>query len=275
MVDLMMWLVIAALLLAAALQGIGYYQKSAYLYQMKSDTLHAVEVVSATVANTDGEFTPEAVTAGTNETAKTAEITITPEAGASDADGYVLRTEHEAVEDKDVLFISKQRGSYAPGVHVVPKGTVVDADGGTEVAPPGGGGGSIESPVLTPANEFTPKLIEVLNAQIAYYNQPEMVQWMHDANSPESSAEVKAAAEAAANDSYMEMIMPLYDQMTPEEEAIFTGNFEEGMDYDTDVQPYLTAQVQFVNNSSVETQRAFIIEYHKYLQKGIDTPPAP
>lgn len=37
MVDLMMWLVIAALLLAAALQGIGYYQQAAWTYQAKAD----------------------------------------------------------------------------------------------------------------------------------------------------------------------------------------------------------------------------------------------
>ena len=37
MVDLMMWLVIAALLLAAALQGIGYYQQAAWTFQAKSD----------------------------------------------------------------------------------------------------------------------------------------------------------------------------------------------------------------------------------------------
>jgi Tfp pilus assembly protein PilE len=37
MVDLMMWLVIAALLLAAALQGIGFYQKAAWNYQLQSD----------------------------------------------------------------------------------------------------------------------------------------------------------------------------------------------------------------------------------------------
>jgi hypothetical protein len=37
MVDLMMWLVIAALLLAAALQGIGFYQRAAFGYQAKSD----------------------------------------------------------------------------------------------------------------------------------------------------------------------------------------------------------------------------------------------
>lgn len=38
MVDLMMWLVIAALLLAAALQGIGFYQRAAWTNNLKSDT---------------------------------------------------------------------------------------------------------------------------------------------------------------------------------------------------------------------------------------------
>jgi hypothetical protein len=40
MVDLMMWLVIAAMLLAAAIQGIGYYQQAAYAYQAKNDVSH-------------------------------------------------------------------------------------------------------------------------------------------------------------------------------------------------------------------------------------------
>lgn len=37
MVDLMMWLVIASLLLAAALQGVGFYQRAAWSYQLKND----------------------------------------------------------------------------------------------------------------------------------------------------------------------------------------------------------------------------------------------
>ena len=53
MVDLMMWLVIAALLLAAALQSIGYYQKNAYIYQMRE----AIDVASSRImamASNDG-----------------------------------------------------------------------------------------------------------------------------------------------------------------------------------------------------------------------------
>ena len=47
MVDLMMWLVIAALLLAAALQGIGYYQQAAWTYQAKSDVASVRTYVEA------------------------------------------------------------------------------------------------------------------------------------------------------------------------------------------------------------------------------------
>jgi hypothetical protein len=41
MVDLMMWLVIASLLLATALQGIGYYQQTSFSYQAKTDLASA------------------------------------------------------------------------------------------------------------------------------------------------------------------------------------------------------------------------------------------
>jgi hypothetical protein len=52
MVDLMMWLVIAALLLATAIQSIGYYQKAAFGYQAKSDLGGLTTWVSATTAMT-------------------------------------------------------------------------------------------------------------------------------------------------------------------------------------------------------------------------------
>lgn len=56
MVDLMMWLVIAALLLAAALQGIGYYQSAANVYTLKNDVKNAASVAHATAANGDGRI---------------------------------------------------------------------------------------------------------------------------------------------------------------------------------------------------------------------------
>lgn len=51
MVDLMMWLVIAALLLATAIQSIGYYQKASWAYQAQNDVNHAQSWVAARIAN--------------------------------------------------------------------------------------------------------------------------------------------------------------------------------------------------------------------------------
>lgn len=53
MVDLMMWLVIAVLLMAAAIQGIGFYQQTAYVYHAKSDLAGAYSWVSANKAFKD------------------------------------------------------------------------------------------------------------------------------------------------------------------------------------------------------------------------------
>lgn len=165
----MMWLVIAALLLAAALQGIGYYQKASYLYSMKNDASNAGSSVMAQVAN-DGKITDAAVTAGTNETKKTTNIDTVNETGASDAAGFVIRSTSPSVEDQDVVFLSKQRGTYAPGIHIVPKGTVIAPDGGTTIVTPpagGSGGGSVEL-VSNPSNVVaTPQVISFMTKYAA------------------------------------------------------------------------------------------------------------
>lgn len=49
-VDLMMWLVIAAIMLAAAIQGIGYYMQATYVYHARSDLAGAHQWVAATSA---------------------------------------------------------------------------------------------------------------------------------------------------------------------------------------------------------------------------------
>lgn len=59
MVDLMMWLVIAALLLAAAIQTIGYYQQATYVYHAKSDLAGAHSWVSASRALNSRIPTPD------------------------------------------------------------------------------------------------------------------------------------------------------------------------------------------------------------------------
>lgn len=63
MVDLMMWLVVAALLLAAALQGIGYYQKGANVYVLKNDLSNAASVAHAQAALTSGTIDDAALNA--------------------------------------------------------------------------------------------------------------------------------------------------------------------------------------------------------------------
>ena len=67
MVDLMMWLVIAALLLAAALQGIGYYQQAAWTYQAKSDVASVRTFMEAqfTLNNNTYPAVGDSKTAGT------------------------------------------------------------------------------------------------------------------------------------------------------------------------------------------------------------------
>lgn len=53
-VDLMMWLVIAALLLAAALQGIGYYKQAANVYLMQDEVTGVVADIHAAAAMNNG-----------------------------------------------------------------------------------------------------------------------------------------------------------------------------------------------------------------------------
>lgn len=55
-VDLMMWLVIAALLLAAALQGIGYYKQAANVYLMQDEVTSVIADIHAAAAMNDGKI---------------------------------------------------------------------------------------------------------------------------------------------------------------------------------------------------------------------------
>ena len=283
MVDLMMWLVIAALLLAAALQGIGYYQKSAYLYQMKSDTLHAAEAVTAKVANTDGKFTPEAVTAGTDDTAKTAEITITPDPGASDSAGYVLRTAHAAIPDKDVLFLSKQRGTYGPGVHVVPKGTVIGVDGGTTVVPPGGGGetggedgGATFTPIVNNASDPVEAVyLNRINTEIAAYATPEYLtywefgiatewaDWEGAVTDNWMAYEATPAGAAYENGARFTVLQQqVYNSMTQQTAGGVNDLYN----------AYSDAESTFMATPTAETQQAMVTALENLYRAAVSTP---
>jgi alpha-tubulin suppressor-like RCC1 family protein len=120
MVDLMMWLVIAALLLAAAIQGIGYYQKATFLHQMKSDLAGAGSNVMAVVANTDGIINADAADEGVLNTKWSKEVGHAVELPSDSSIPY-LRATHPGVPDFDVIYLFKECAPFTIGVNVVPK----------------------------------------------------------------------------------------------------------------------------------------------------------
>lgn len=76
MVDLMMWLVIAALIIAAALQAIGSYQKGTYIYHMKSDLEGAVSIAAAN-GTSSGTIDEAHVAAAVADSNKSEGVTLT------------------------------------------------------------------------------------------------------------------------------------------------------------------------------------------------------
>jgi len=67
-VDLMMWIVIAAILLAATIQGIGYYRESVILYYLKSDAIGAASNVKSSSAQSQGVINQAVVDTGLTNT---------------------------------------------------------------------------------------------------------------------------------------------------------------------------------------------------------------
>jgi hypothetical protein len=158
MVDLMMWLVIAAMLLATALQSIGYYQKNANVYLMKAE----VDVVASRVmaASADqGRIDPaliDSIVAEENAARPNDSIIISwGEGGASAATAspaadfgferasvvtaatpvksYFLKATTTAVQDADVVYFLDDSANYSTGVHLIEK----DALGAGTGAPTG------------------------------------------------------------------------------------------------------------------------------------------
>jgi len=68
MVDLMMWIVIAAILLAASIQGIGYYREAVILYHLKNDAMGAAANVKSNAAQNQGEINQLVVDGGLSNT---------------------------------------------------------------------------------------------------------------------------------------------------------------------------------------------------------------
>jgi hypothetical protein len=162
MVDLMMWLVIAALLLAAAIQGIGFYQQTAYVYQLQQ----AVDVAAGRVvasSTTDGSIDADdadAVVADVNAKTPNDKITLTvetvPLSAAGEHEGtefelasvttattvassetLYLRATHDLVANKDVVYFFAKTSTQSPGVHIVAKGSNGTGSGSATPAPSG------------------------------------------------------------------------------------------------------------------------------------------
>lgn len=196
MVDLMMWLVIAALLLAAAIQGIGYYQRAAQIYQMKEalgvassrimataamdgsvDFEDAVAVVDEenashpndsillSVENIDLTAAGETNDSGLGFELASATTAVAPVSGET----FYIKATHAGVSDKDVVHYFKDTASKKVGTHVVEKGPDSENEpgGGTGESNDNGGSGETgsepeASPSPTPTPTPTPTPIETV-----------------------------------------------------------------------------------------------------------------
>lgn len=151
MVDLMMWLVIAAMLLAAAIQGIGYYQKAAYLYQTNAVVEVTAGKVSAAAAIDGTVVTQEIIdriVAEENAATPNDQITLTAgkiasyASGSAGAEDYgferasvsaattggqsqYIKAVHDAVADRESVYFFQATASYKAGVNVVDEGAIV------------------------------------------------------------------------------------------------------------------------------------------------------
>lgn len=146
MVDLMMWLVIAALLLAAAIQGIGYYQKAAYLYTLK-ENLQGAGSYSMKAATNSGDLTVDTITEGTSDTTWNDGVTYQVIDPAGRVKPYI-RASHSNVIDVDGIYLFEECGdTYKIGVNIIPKeGTPMLEACGIESGEGDGGGGGSSTP---------------------------------------------------------------------------------------------------------------------------------
>jgi Tfp pilus assembly protein FimT len=176
MVDLMMWLVIAALLLAAALQGIGYYKQSVNVYSLKNDLNNAVAVAHAEAAMNNGVISDDELDAalvgtkltdGTKLTWGTVSVTASStlsddtSAGitrvssvnalipaASSGAVYVLTATNVAHPDVEVNYFLSKTAGHAEGISINSPGDILITPGTPVVTP-------TPEPTVTPTPEPT------------------------------------------------------------------------------------------------------------------------
>lgn len=175
-VDLMMWLVIAALLLAAAIQAIGYYQQAAKVYLMQDEVTGVVAKIHAASA-IEGESVSEdtiraaleehnnahakddtAVSYGLIPASAIAAPSIDGTGGftlasfvasASPSEMFYLQANSESVEHSYVVYFFHKTNQFKHGLTVVRK-NAVDGGGLGEVVTPGAPAVPAEEPTATP-----------------------------------------------------------------------------------------------------------------------------
>jgi hypothetical protein len=191
MVDLMMWLVIAALLLAAALQAIGYYQRAAFVYQMSTDVdsvattaiaLAAIESRTVGSADLQSAIAQTKLQPGVTITWGTVPVfassdngdsgfdlvsAVTPLASvpgaAASGTVYAVKATHKNVSQKEVVYVFESTASYKVGASILPKDSFTlnpynDA--------PIGGGGSGGSVTGDGTSVGTPVVSKVLGQKV-------------------------------------------------------------------------------------------------------------
>jgi hypothetical protein len=151
MVDLMMWLVVAALLIAAAIQGIGYYQKTAYVYQMNAELDVVAGKITAAASIDGASITTEIINrvvaeenaARPNDSIVLSAGTLSSLAsGGGETEGYgfertaavstettaqkrYVKATHSGVINRESFYFFEAATSYGAGVNVVDAGTLV------------------------------------------------------------------------------------------------------------------------------------------------------
>lgn len=137
MVDLMMWLVIAALMLAAAIQGIGYYQQAAYAYQAKNDVMHGQEWAAARVSleskTPDATALQEALTAGNYKLSNAPDIALIAANGGAK---YCIGVRAYNVKGDNVFYSTSDDPSNIQRVSAMPVACGTPGEAAGPDAPP-------------------------------------------------------------------------------------------------------------------------------------------
>ena len=124
MVDLMMWLVIAALLLASAIQGIGFYQHRVFIEQMSNDAANAGELAIARVSSdtSNGKMNDDVIMNAVKDTNTSGAVMLMPRTLGNGY--YAIEASHPEVDDYQVMYSFDSRNNMKPGVNLIKAKTI-------------------------------------------------------------------------------------------------------------------------------------------------------